>query len=184
MSLKSYYKTTIEAGTLQVAGQVAVSAIGGAAMLAPDDVTNTTITNKIVTPAALKYLLTSPPDIGTVAPNTGNFTSITAATVGGAMIASDGETIAYAHIDKAVPPKGLKAALLAPPPIGTGLPAAGVFTTVCGQIAGRRRLDSGTVVQDTAHLTLSADSGFAGAVVCPECLRSSATPGDQPKVGW
>ena len=60
---------------------------------------------------------------------------------------------------------------------------AGVFTTVCGQIAGRRRLDSGTVVQDTAHLTLSADSGFSGAVVCPECLRSSATPGDQPKVG-
>ena len=60
---------------------------------------------------------------------------------------------------------------------------AGVFTTVCGQIAGSRRLDSGTVVQDTAHLTLSADSGFSGAVVCPECLRSSATPGDQPKVG-
>lgn len=46
--------------------------------------------------------------------------------------------------------------------------------------AGSRRLDSGTVVQDTAHLTLSADSGFSGAVVCPECLRSSATPGDQP----
>lgn len=60
---------------------------------------------------------------------------------------------------------------------------AGVFTTVCGQITGSRRLDSGTVVQDTAHLTLSADSGFSGAVVCPECLRRSATPGDQPKVG-
>jgi hypothetical protein len=129
MSLKSYYKSSVTASTLDVAGPVAVSAIGGDAMLTPEDITNTSISTKIVTPAALKRLLTSPPDIGTIAPNTGNFTSITATTVSGAMLASEAETISYAHIAKGVTPQGLKAALLAPAPIGTGAASAGVFTT-------------------------------------------------------
>lgn len=46
------------------------------------------------------------------------------------------------------------------------------FTTACGRIAGDRRFDTerGTFVQDTAHNTLDARSGFAGGVACADCL--------------
>lgn len=47
-----------------------------------------------------------------------------------------------------------------------------ILGTACGRVPGMRRFDPehGSVVQDSAHLTLRADFSTPGAVVCPECL--------------
>lgn len=176
MSLKSYYKSSVTASTLDVAGPVAVSAIGGDAMLTPEDITNTSISTKIVTPAALKRLLTSPPDIGTIAPNTGNFTSITATTVSGAMLASEAETISYAHIAKGVTPQGLKAALLAPAPIGTGAASAGVFTTItAAAVSGAVVASIADAVAGLRNDIVVTPASVLAVLQAPQMIGSGAT---------
>lgn len=132
MTTRPIYKANLVASTVNVATDTRINAISGGILVTPASIVTSTDNDKLVTPAALKYLLQNPPTIGDAAPDVGNFTSLTTGSISGSVIASTLEATAYGAIPKIVTAKTLENVFASPPPLGVGRPNNATFSSLVG----------------------------------------------------
>lgn len=103
-------------GTSQIKNPAIVTtltadSIGGNMIATSAEITAATSNVKVLTPGNLSIVMGSPKPIGSTSPNTGAFTTLTGATIAGAMIATDTEISAGTVTNKLITPKGLSSFL-------------------------------------------------------------------------
>jgi hypothetical protein len=121
---------------------ITASSIGGPVVASTTEVSNSTITTKVVTPSALAYLLARPPVLGSATANKATFTDITANSLSGTVIASLSDVLS-SSTSKIVSAKLLKDAFDAPLILGGITPNKGSFSSLT--VAGGFTLQGDTI---------------------------------------
>jgi hypothetical protein len=81
--------------------------ITGSVIAGSSDITAATSATKVLTPSLLANIFASPKPIGSTSPSTAVFTTLTANSIGGSMVATDNEITTGTATNKIVTPKGL-----------------------------------------------------------------------------
>jgi hypothetical protein len=178
-SLDTVFANSGPLGTAQkniaIVSDLTADTINGSCIAPLADALSPSINNKIVTPKALAYAMSSPPPIGGSQANYATFTSLTCDSLAGGCIATNEDVNAGTSVAKAVTPAALAYALSTPTAIGSGTPAPATFTmlsasrmsvsgnaAVAGSVAATQFV--GTLGSSTARNTAYVDILDANSV--------------------
>jgi hypothetical protein len=107
-----------------------VDSVTGNFVASNADAVTMTSTSKVLTPGNIPSIFASPPAMGVINPASATFTTLKANSVGGNMVASDGDALSMLSTSKMITPKNIAAILASPGPIGTSVKSTGQFTTI------------------------------------------------------
>jgi hypothetical protein len=154
-SLDTVFANSGPLGTAQkniaVVSDLTADTINGSCVAALADALSPSINNKIITPKALSYAMSSPPPIGGSQANYATFTSLTCDSLAGGCVASNADVDAGTSVAKAVTPAALAYALSSPTAIGAGVPSTATFTML-----------------SATRLSVSGNAAVSGAVTAAQ----------------